>query len=95
MLSSDSYTKGALTTFVTQKSYEGFLTSASVLIVATPLASVVPIILNSSVNSDNIPDSFDLADAMLWGMVGGAFYDSATDKKQQLNRVKSKNKTKK
>ena len=50
---------------------------------------------NSSGTLDNKPDPFDLADAMLMGMIGGAFYDSATDEKRQLKRVKSENKTKK
>ena len=51
---------------------------------------------NSSLDSpDSKPDSFDLAEAMLLGMIGGAFYDSAVDEKRQLKRAKSENKTKK
>lgn len=51
---------------------------------------------DKSFNSpDNKPESFDLADAMLWGMIGGAFYDSATDEKQRFKRAKSEDKNKK
>ena len=49
----------------------------------------------TSVAPDNKSDSFDLADAMLLGMIGGAFYDAATEDKQRLKRANSKDKNKK
>ena len=50
---------------------------------------------SSSDSPDSKPDSFDLADAMLLGMIGGAFYDAATDEKEQLKRSKPEDKNKK
>ena len=54
-----------------------------------------PEIHNSSGTIDSKPDLFDLADAMLLGMIGGAFYDSATEEKQQFRRIKPEGKNKK
>ena len=50
---------------------------------------------NSSVTPDNQPDRFDLTDAIILGMIGGAFYDAAAEEKQQLKRLKSEDKNKK
>ena len=50
---------------------------------------------NSSITPDNKSDQFDLADAMLLGMIGGAFYDATTGEKQQLKRIKPEDKSEK
>ena len=50
---------------------------------------------NSPVIADNQSDHFDLADAILLGMIGGAIYDTVTDEKRRLNRLKSEDKDKK
>lgn len=49
----------------------------------------------SPVSPDSKANSLDLGDALLLGMIGGAFYDAATDVKQQLKRAKSEDKNKK
>ena len=50
---------------------------------------------NSPITPDINSDQFDLSDAILLGMLGGAVYDSTVDENQQLKRVKSKDKHKK